>query len=206
MHFYPRFYATEFGLERQEPPIHTLSEFRAALADPGAWANVLSFLEQHDPFYDRLSFRADPLDHSVLGRLVRRAWAQSAHRRRLSDYYEPTVGFTDHEDTITVTRAIIESFAAQARADGQLPVILLFNDQGFSDHLYRAVHERMDELDIPYISSHEVVRAEEAANFLPDGHFRPQFDRELAVRLASLIEEHRVERGERVSRWGRADE
>jgi hypothetical protein len=45
----------------------------------------------------------------------------------------------------------------------------------------------MDELNIAYISSHDVVKGDEFAKFEPDGHFRSEYDREIASLLSVLI-------------------
>lgn len=186
-HFYPKFVLSDSRLSRIDPPVSSLAEFRRTLGDATAWERLVAFLAAHDDFYDRWSFGSDPLDYSIMARLIRRAWAQAAAVRRTARFHNGS-GFTDYGQTITTTLAIIEAFGRQAEQDGQLPMILLFNDHGFSDHLYQALHGRMDELGILYLSSHEVVRAEDLSNFLPDGHFRPELDREIAVRLSNLID------------------
>jgi hypothetical protein len=185
-HFYPKFVMNGSELSRIEPPAHSLAEFRELLEDEASWQRLVDFIETHDPYFDRWAFRADPLDHSVIGRLLRRAYAQSSFRRESARYHDSD-GFTDHEGSITVSRRIVEAFAERARDDGTLPVVLLFNDRGFADHLYQALHGRLDALDVPYVSSHEVIRPGELSKFEPDGHFQPEYDREIARRLAATI-------------------
>lgn len=186
-HFYPKFSAEGSRLVRVDPPANSLQEFRLILNDETKWAEAVEFIGEHDPYFDKWSFEADVLDHSTLGRLARRAWAQSAYRRTASRYHG-AAGFTNHAQNIDVMHLIIESFASQVRRDGQLPLVILFNDRRYSDHLYQAVHRRMDELSIPYLSSHEVIRAEELEKFQRDGHFKPEYDRAIAVRLIGLID------------------
>ena len=186
-HFYPSFAVIDGRLTRLDPPVGSLKEFRAALADPLKWRTLVDFLAEHDAFYDPLAFRADVADHSIVGRLLRRAWAQSAQQRRLSRFHDGS-GFTDHQGSVTTTLAILEAFARQVRGDGKLPVVLLFNDRGFSDHLYQALHGRLEELDVPYISSHEVADPDDPVNFVQDGHFKEGLDAVLAARLAELID------------------
>lgn len=187
-HFYPLFSVTDGHLVRTDPPVSSLAEFRDALADPVRWRTLVDFVAEHDAFYDHWSFPADPLDESIVGRLLRRAWAQGAQARRLARFHDGTK-FTDYRGSISVTLAIIEAFAEQARSDGKLPVVMLFNDRGYGDHLYAATHTRLDELNVPYLSSHEIVDPDNALNFVQDGHFREEFDQLLAARLARLIDE-----------------
>ena len=68
-------------------------------------------------------------------------------------------------------------------------VVMLFNDRGYANHLDEALVPALHESEVQFVSSHEVAPAGNLANFVPDGHFRPDIERELGRRLASTIRE-----------------
>ena len=67
------------------------------------------------------------------------------------------------------------------------PIVLVFNDRGYSDHLYRIFAETLEEHDIAHLSTHETAPASELSNFIPDGQIRPDLDEEFGKQLRELI-------------------
>ena len=174
-HMYPRFVLENGELARIDPPISTMAELRAALADPARWREVTSALAEHDAFYDTFVFDAGPADASSLARSLRRSWGQRQSRATRARFYGPA-GFTNVSGAVDTARVILERFAAQVREDGKRPVVLLFNDRGYADDLYRALAPTLDAHDIPYVSTHTMAPASNLANFIADGHFTPEND------------------------------
>ena len=86
-----------------------------------------------------------------------------------------------------MARAILKAFVARAREEGRPVVVMLFNDRDFSNHLDEALTPLLHESEVEFVSSHEFAPAGNLANFVPDGHFRPDIERELGRRLATAI-------------------
>ena len=189
-HLYPRFYLDDQRLIRVDPPVNSLIEFRTAMNDTDRWSQLLDHLHEHDVFYDPFSFNADPLDYSTIGRLIRRSWAQKQRREIAARFYDGTA-FTNHNRNLDLLMTIVAAFSADVRARGSFPVTLLFHDLGYKDHLYQALHRQLDELDVPYLSTHEIVSPFEFGNFQREGHFLPEYDEEIARQLLELITTHR---------------
>ena len=190
-HHYPRFYIEGGGLRRVDPTVDSLEEFRDALNSDTKWAQLVQNLEQHDALYDSFLFNSDLLDHSGFGRLIRRSMAQSRHRENVSRFYDGK-GFTNYLDSVDIHRNLAIQFAKDVRSEGALPVVLLFNDQGFSNHLYLAMADALESGDVPFVSTHEIAPADNFSNFDSTGHFIPELDDAIARELALLIESHGI--------------
>jgi hypothetical protein len=188
-HLYPKFSLDETGnnLVLTPPPASTLSEFRTLLQTEAGQESLRGFLATHDSFYDPFVDQRTILDYSTMIRLVRRAYGQRQKQEIIGRFYSPETGFTNHANQVTVLRMMVREFIGQARADGQTPVVLLFNDRGYSDHLFQALADLIEETGVPYISSHRFLRADEFDKFRPDGHFKPEYDRQIAECLRDLI-------------------
>jgi hypothetical protein len=88
---------------------------------------------------------------------------------------------------IDVTAALVKAFAAQARSDGNLPVVLAINDFGYADHLHRVLAPAVADSGAVYLSTHEIAPATDSSNFMDDGHFIPAKNDLIARRLAELV-------------------
>lgn len=185
-HFYPR-YAIEGGLLSASPPlVASLDELRSALADEARFDQVVAGIAENDVFYDRFVFRESFLDRSVIARTVRRAWGQRAKRAAIGRFHTPR-GFTNELNAVDIARGIVRSFVGQVRADGKLPVLLLINDQGYSDHLYRTLLPVIEEIGVDCVSTHEIAPATDLSNFVRDGHFTPENDSRIGKALGEVI-------------------
>ena len=78
---------------------------------------------------------------------------------------------------------------ARPRAAGRLPVVVLFNERGYSDHLHAALSPALVEDAVPFFSTHALAPPEELGHFLRDGHFKPEIDREIARAVIAVIRE-----------------
>lgn len=185
-HFYPRYRLEGGALASTPPPIASLAELREALADPARFAALRAALEQNDAFYDPLVFRESALDRSLLARALRRAWGQRGKRETIARFHGPD-GYSNELGTIDVSRAIVREFASSVRADGKLPVLLLLQDQGYADHLYRALLPVIEETGVDFVSTHEIAPASDLSNFVRDGHFTPENDRRIGRALGRTI-------------------
>lgn len=181
-----RFYATPQGLRVVRPPFDSYAGYTAAFYDPARWSAARATLKQHDSMYDELLMRDTALDHSTIVRLLRRAYMQR-EQRAASDRVIDARSVNVKSEQVQVARAIVADFARRARAQGQLPVIYIVNNFGFSDHLFRALQPTLAAERIPYLSSHTVVSPSDPRGYLPDTHFTDANDERLAVALAQVI-------------------
>jgi len=193
---YPRYHARPSGLEAEWPAIRTLDDFRSALDDPARWDEFVSGIRATDDFYNAFLFRRDPGDRSVLVRMARRAVAQRWQAARAAEVHGRS-GFVEGSTAVASLRGIVAAFAADARRDGKMPVILMLQDQGFRDHLDRALGPVLRRDRIPHLSTHAICPDTDTRNFLPDGHFTAEGNRKIAEALLDLL---RLEFPDRLAR------
>jgi hypothetical protein len=187
---YPRYTLDGAGqLVERWPTLRTEAEFRAALADPTKMAAFRADLSANDRFYDPFCFRGSLLDRSALVRMARRAYADH-HANTLSAKIDrPQGGFDpDDPDIGPPLRAMCREFAATARADGRLPIVLLMQDQGSRDDLYQLLGPSLQQAGVPFVSTHELVPTSDRNNFIPDGHFTRAADERVARVLLAQID------------------
>ena len=82
---------------------------------------------------------------------------------------------------------MIQAKEAVATEAKRTPVVLLFNDRGYGDDLYRGVAPVLDRDHIPYVSSHTIAPATDHQNFVADGHFTPANDEKIAKAFVDLL-------------------
>ena len=185
VHMYPRHRVVDGELTATMPPAATLQEFRELLhTDVG---QLKAFMAANDKFYSPWIFGYPQLDRFVVVRMLRRAYGQSFQRKLVSRYRTAEGGFTNRDQLVDVSLAMLVSAAETARADSVEFVVLLLNDQGFAKSLDRTFGHELTARGIRYLSSSSVVDARDVSNFLPDGHFQPELDRELAGALKRLV-------------------
>lgn len=182
-----RFYERNGRLSVIHPPYMSFRDYVDTLRSPARWAAALETFRAHDPMYDPFLMRASLLDHSALFRLIRRAYGQRLERN-LTRGVTDAKGFNPDSEQVRVANAIVRDFAAQARKDGDIPIIFIVNNLGYSDSLYRALRQTLEENHIPYLSSHTIVSPNDPRGYLPDTHFTDANDDKLARALAQVIE------------------
>lgn len=184
---YPRYRLRSGKLKETMPPITSVAEMQSALANPTKWRAFTAFLAREDLAYDRLLFDQTLLDRSALGLLLRRA-LKDKHRRDLdARYHSEALGFNDRDGLVDVARALVASFAATSRADGHIPIVVLFHDPGYGDHLRRILSDVLARDRIPFIDSNAIAPTADSSNYLPGGHFTPAANHKLAVALLDLL-------------------
>lgn len=169
-------------------PFESFAGFTKAFFNPAAWSLARGQIKAHDPYYDDFMFRRSFLDHSVIIRLLRRAYGlhleRQARARVLDDH-----SFHANTEEIRLMNGIVRSFAYQARKDGLVPIIFVVNNLGYGTQLYDAVKASLAACDIPYLSSHTVVSPSDPRGYLPDSHFTNANDDRLARALEKVIDE-----------------
>jgi hypothetical protein len=174
------------GLIKIEPTLRTLDQLRAALADSNSRRALLDEMRQYDAYYAAYLFDQTVFDYSALARIVRRALA---HRndRSIESRSHTDVGFVAESFAATALRLMVKEFAASARYDEKLPVVLLLHTRGYSDHLFAALADVLAADDIPYVSTHAICPANDPSNYIGDGHFTEEANGRIARALADLL-------------------
>jgi hypothetical protein len=185
---YPRYYVQDGKLEAITPEVMTLPQFRHARQDQQQWNAFLNQLRQNDLFFNSFLIKQNWLDHSATFRLLRRALAQR-YQKAIEEKTHSSNGFNpDYE--VPVLRAMVSDFAKTAKADGKFPIVLLFNDRGYNDHLFRSLQPTLEAESIPYVSTHSIAPVSDPTNFVKDGHFTKAVNHKLAEAVLKLINEH----------------
>lgn len=158
------------GLRREDPVVVDLDDQLALDERPELAARWSRQLRERDGLYTAAAFGAPWLDISPFSRLIRRARATNA--------------IAEREDAITarpdaapypyaeVLRRMARDFAAEVRADGQVPVVMLVQtgDLGSPD-LRALLAPYLREHDIPYFATADYQDPADPSVFLPDGHY-----------------------------------
>ena len=184
---FPKYKLENGHLAAIQPEVSSLAELRTTLSQPQQRDAYVDQLRTNDQFFDSFVFDKNILDNSAIVRMIRRAWAKSHQDNITSQIHTPT-GFNPNWEQAPVLKRMVEEFAASAKQDGKLPIVLLFNDQGYDDHLYRLLKPTLEQHQIPFVSSHEVAPATDRSNFVADGHFTPAVDQRLAAKVLAVIE------------------
>lgn len=184
---FPRYRLNADHLEAEEPVFETEQAFREAFARRGAkWQAFKKQLARNDRGFDPLTFDQTWLDHSQIALLMRRGWA--AHSQNYeAGVYDPMHGFAPDSETIQVLRAMLVDLGRLTRMRGQRLVVLLEQDQGYSDTLYRALGPTLAAARIEFISTHTLFSSNDPRNFQPDGHYTEKVNDVFAQRLQTLI-------------------
>lgn len=170
------------GLKLIEPIVRSPEDLR----QPAKRAAFETQLAQNDAFYDPYQFDGQWADRSVFLRLLRRAYAQAEFRSRSFRFVHDGTQFRANMGPLL--RAILISFAREARARGQRPFVMLLQDRSTGrDSLVRLIGPSITKVGATVIRSDEIANVDDQRNFLPDGHFTQKIDRLLAQRLLAAI-------------------
>jgi hypothetical protein len=184
---YPRYSLAPDGhLVGYSPSITTQEDLRAALANPVKWRAFLDELATHDDFYEQRLFQADVFDHSVLARMIRRAWGQRVLRVRTAALRADD-GFSGAPDIAPVLRAMLIDFANRARKAGERPIIILIEDQGYGGTLSAIAAPALQVNHVDFIATSTIAPPDDTSNFVSDGHFTPAVDEKIARAVLDLL-------------------
>ena len=184
---YPRYSLDTNGhLVGHFPTISSQNELREALAAPAKWAAFLDDLATNDAFYERRIIQADFFDHSVIARMIRRAWGQRVLRERTSKL-RAAKGFSGAQDIAPVLRAMLLDFAGKARQAGERPIVILIEDRGYGGSLSAIAASELRANRIDFVTTSAIVSPDDSGNFLADGHFTPAADEKIARAVLDLL-------------------
>lgn len=181
---YPVYWPQGDALRRVEPLINSAAEERALARDDAARRAWTDQLARADAFYAFETFGAPWLDASPFMRLVRRSLATSHVRKRNA----AILAGEDYPYGEVLVR-MIRDFARTARADGQIPVVMLIQsrDPGDADVLSLA-RPGLEAQNVPYLATAEHFDPALRSGFLGDGHYKPAIDRLFAERFLDLLD------------------
>ena len=184
---YPRYSLNQDGrLSGHMPSIESANDLRAALNNSGKWHEFEQDLARNDYFYSRPVFKADLLDHSVIARMIRRAWGQRVLNER-TDALGATNGFSGAPNIPAVLGAMLVDFAKEARERGTRPVVLLIEDRGYGESLSRVTAPTLRANDVEFLATSTIVSPNDSANFVGDGHFTPAAFEKIANAVLKLL-------------------
>lgn len=186
---YPRYFVQAGELQKIDPKISSIRQLRRAQENLQEWQAFVSQVQEYDRFFDPFIFEHNILDKSALVRLLRRSYGQ-AHQRRIESQIYTSAGFNIESEEIQALKVMVQKFAATARKDGRLPIVLLLNDRGYQDHLFQVLQPILEANDIPYVSTHTIAPATDASNFLGDGHFTEAANQDIAQEVLNIIQQH----------------
>jgi hypothetical protein len=173
------------GLTRVDPVIRREAQHRALSADPGLARDWAGQLAAEDAFYGPVTHGLVWLDRSPFARLVRRASA-IGHIERVEQRIFDGAAYPYPE----VLARMIAEFARIARADGQVPVVMLVQSRDpRAPDLLEMTAPVLERHDIPYLATTEHADIRNPAVFRPDGHYIPEVDRRFGQAFLDLIAE-----------------
>ncbi len=189
---YPRYHQVGDHIEEIWPAIRTMDDFRRVLTDPVGWEKYVQYLQAEDSYYHPFLFAENVMDDFVILRFLRRSWAKRVAQEVKNRIYSPRRGFNENSEVIQTLRWIIKEFTHQVRSNGQLPLLMLFNNSGYADHLYQALAKTITENDIPTLNSHTLAPADNPKNLARDGyHFSREVNRRFAEEILRIIQQRR---------------
>ncbi|HEY1685402.1 MAG TPA: hypothetical protein VGG19_11610 [Tepidisphaeraceae bacterium] len=185
---YPRYILNDrHQLAAINPIISNLDGLRNALwRKPELWNAMLDQLSKYDCYYDPMRIDYSALDRSSLLRLARHALVQR-HVQAINAKFENEAGFINRPDLGPVLSEIVRQFAQRANQRHQLPIVLLFQDQPYRDHLDRLMIPALQKSDICFITTSQIAPGNDPANFVADGHFNHESDIRIAKTLLLTI-------------------
>jgi hypothetical protein len=177
------------GLRRINPLVNTAPEERAAMADPALGAAWSAQLARVDGFRTAAAFDLPVLDASPFVRQVRRALALGSIRRRQQAL--EAGGFPYRE----VLARIVRSFVETARADGQIPLVMLIQSADPADpDVLEMVKPVLNELGAPYLATRDLADPHDPSNFVPDGHYTAEANARFGTAFLDLMSRSRLAR------------
>jgi hypothetical protein len=187
---YPRFFLQDGNLAQITPPFVSLEGYRDYFYDKTKWKAYIHWLRENDKFYDPLLFRGSFLDQSSILRMIRRGYAYASRSKKEARIYDDRKGFKIESEEVKILRAIIEAFAREARKRHSLPIVYLVNNVLMSDHLFKLLEPTLSSANILFLSTHEIAPPNDPTNYLPDSHFIPAKNMELARAMMKIIREN----------------
>ena len=186
-HMYPRYSVSDSGeLDSTAPPAESLSDLKQILTDKRSLTEFKETLSENDYYFNNLVFSYPWLDYSNIAKMLRRSYAQK-NKRKIVDRLFKDGQFTNHQGLRQTSIGIVKNFVRTVQENGQTPIILLINDKGYDHALDELFQDTLEGNNIRYVSSSTYIDGADLSNFLADGHFTKENDRQLAVAIEQII-------------------
>jgi hypothetical protein len=187
---YPVYWPTDdAGLRRVEPLVNSADDQRR-LDGTQKERDWTAQLAAEDAFYSPVTFGVTWLDVSPFARLVRRSLA----KRHVMRTEANILGSGDYPYAEVLQRMIVD-FSRTARADGQIPIVLLIQSRDPADaevaSIARPVLERED---VAYLATVDHFDPKDPTGFVGDGHYTPQVDALFGTAFLELLPADLVQR------------
>jgi len=188
---YPKYRRVGDHLEEFWPAVRTMADFRRVLNDQAQWEKYVAAMKAEDSFFQPFVFYENFLDHWALFRFIRRSWAKRQSREINASFYN-SKGFIENSQPIQALRLIVKEFAKQVRDDGKLPIVMLFNNRGYHDHLSKVLASTLQEHQIPTMNSHEIAPSDNPKNIASDAfHFSRAVNEKFAHKILAIIRDQK---------------
>jgi hypothetical protein len=187
---YPRFFLRSGNLEYAIPPFNSFKDYIEYFYNPEKWKAYRMWLRKYDKFYSGILFRKTILDSSSIFRMVRRAYAYSMQRQKEADVYSDTKGFNVESEEVNILQSLVVEFSQTAKRNNSLPIIYIVNNVFMGDSLFRLLKPTLLSHNIPFLSTHEICPPNDPRFYLPDSHFIPSKNLELANAMIKIIREN----------------
>jgi hypothetical protein len=184
---YPRLVIHNGTLDFLWPPFISLDGYREYFYDSVKWGTYVRWLKENDKYYDPVLYRKTVLDKSSIFRMIRRTYAYSSRGKKDAEVYDDRHGFNKKSEEVKILLSIIENFAEKARQDNSIPVIYIVNNLFTGSRLYDLLESTLLDHHIPFLSSHSICAPNDPRNYLPDTHFVPKKNLELAKAMLQVI-------------------
>ena len=180
---YPIYRPEGDDLRRIDPLVTSPADERALANAPAARAAWHEQLAREDAYHSPITSGFVWADISPFARLVRRSLAKSHIESRTAEILQG--GVYPYE---TALRGMIQAFAETARANDQLPVVMLIQTADRMDPDILAISRSILEAeDIPYFATAEHFDPQNRTGFMNDGHYTPKVDRMFAEHLLKML-------------------
>ncbi len=200
---YPKYRQVDDQLEEFWPSMRTMTDFRRALNDETLWKQYIEELKAEDSYYRPFLFHQNWMDHFVISRFIRRSWSKRLSLEIQGSIYKVSTGiganqaiqqgFNDDSEVIQALRLILKEFARQVRSDKQLPIVVLFNNRDYRNHLTQVLEGTLKENNIAFLDSHAIAPSDDPKNIAPDNyHFSEEVDQQFAQAIFKILEENEI--------------
>lgn len=186
-HIYPRYSINDSGELISTPnQVNSLEELKKTLADKESLHKLTNTLEKNDYYFNNFVFSYPSLDYSNIAKMFRRSYAQKNIRDVVGRLFKEGK-FTNHQELRKTSIILLESFIRVVESNGQIPIILLINDNGYTNALDELFLNTLNKNNVRFLSSSAYIDNSDLSNFLADGHFTKANDQLLASALERII-------------------
>ncbi|MTH79251.1 hypothetical protein [Paracoccus aestuariivivens] len=175
------------GLRADGPVLQSLSEEIALEAHPDLVAKWHRQLREKDGLYSESAFALPVLDASPFARLIRRALAVQSIKEKEQDINSGKG--SDPYPYQEVLRRMVRDFSETARADQQIPVVLLIQTRNSQDPDLRQIFaEYLKANDIPFVATTDLQSIRDPSAFYGDGHYTGNTNKKFGQSLLDVID------------------